>query len=45
MNTNSVILYKFAQTIQLDLAYEKISAMDRDRRSISVHIIYIAIVF
>lgn len=23
MNTNSVILYKFAQTIQLDLAYEK----------------------
>ena len=22
MNTNSVILYKFAQTIQLDLAYE-----------------------
>ena len=42
MNTNSVILYKFAQTIQLDLAYEKISAMDRDRRSISVHIIYIA---
>lgn len=42
MNTNSVILYKFAQTIQLDLAYEKISAMDRDRRSISIHIIYIA---
>ena len=23
MNTNSVILYKFAQTIQLDLAYVK----------------------
>lgn len=29
MNTNSVILYKFAQTIQLDLVYEKISAMDK----------------